>query len=311
MSFTNMGTRYNLITVLGPTASGKTRFAACLAEKINGEIISGDSRQVYQGMNLGTGKDYSDYNVNGKNIPYHLVDIAKPGYKYSVYEFQQDFCKVFREITNRKKIPVLCGGSGMYVDSVLQGYRLIYVPVNPDLLKQLEKESMSNLTKILASFKKLHNVTDISSRERLIRAIEIETYYKNHPEAEANYPEIYSLIIGIRFDREDRRKRITERLKDRLKNGMVEEVESLMNSGVSPEILIYYGLEYKYITLYLLQKLSREEMFIKLETAIHQFAKRQMTWFRGMERKGVKIHWLDGRLPMEEKIERALRLLRT
>ena len=311
MSFTKKGKRYNLITVLGPTASGKTRFAAHLAGKINGEIISGDSRQVYQGMNLGTGKDYSDYKVNGKNIPYHLVDIAKPGYKYSVYEFQQDFCKVFREITNRKKIPVLCGGSGMYVDSILQGYRLIHVPVNPDLQKQLEKESISSLTKILASFKKPHNVTDTSSRERLIRAIEIETYYKQHPEAEANCPEIYSLIIGIKFDREDRRKRITERLKDRLKNGMVEEVESLMNSGVSPETLIYYGLEYKYITLYLLQKLSREEMFTKLETAIHQFAKRQMTWFRGMERKGVKIHWLDGRLSMLEKIERTLRLLRT
>ncbi|MQY78549.1 MAG: tRNA (adenosine(37)-N6)-dimethylallyltransferase MiaA [Bacteroidetes bacterium] len=311
MSFTKKGTRYNLITVLGLTASGKTRFAAHLAEKINGEIISGDSRQVYQGMNLGTGKDYSDYNVNGKNIPYHLVDIAQPGYKYSVYEFQQDFCKVFREITNRKKIPVLCGGSGMYVDSVLQGYRLIHVPVNPDLRKELEKESMSSLAKILASFKKPHNVTDTSSRERLIRAIEIETYYKQHQEAETKNPEINSLIIGIKFDREDRRKRITERLKDRLKNGMVEEVESLMNSGVSPETLIYYGLEYKYITLYLLQKLSREEMFTKLETAIHQFAKRQMTWFRGMERKGIKIHWLDGRLPMEEKIERTLRLLRT
>lgn len=311
MSFAKKKNKYNLITVLGPTASGKTRFAACLAEKINGEIISGDSRQVYQGMNLGTGKDYFDYNVNGKNIPYHLVDIAKPGYKYSVYEFQKDFCKVFREITNRKKIPVLCGGSGMYLDSVLHGYRLIYVPVNPDLRKQLEKKSMSNLTKIFASFKKPHNVTDTSSRERLIRAIEIETYYKKHTEAEANYPEIYSLIIGIRFDREDRRKRITERLKDRLKNGMVEEVESLMNSGVSPETLIYYGLEYRYITLYLLQKLSREEMFTKLETAIHQFAKRQMTWFRGMERKGIKIHWLNGRLPMDEKIERALRLLRT
>ncbi|MBA7589660.1 tRNA dimethylallyltransferase [subsurface metagenome] len=242
MSFTKKKNRYNLITVLGPTASGKTRFAAHLAGRINGEIISGDSRQVYQGMNLGTGKDYSGYKVNGKNIPYHLVDIAKPGYKYSVYEFQQDFCKVFREITNRKKIPVLCGGSGMYVDSVLQGYRLIYVPVNPDLRKQLEKESMSSLTKILASFKKPHNVTDTSSRERLIRAIEIETYYKQHPEAETKNPEIDSLIIGIKFDRKDRRKRITERLKDRLKKGMVEEVESLMNSGVSPETLIYYGL---------------------------------------------------------------------
>jgi tRNA dimethylallyltransferase len=311
MTLPKNGRRYNLITVLGPTASGKTKFAAHLAEKIGGEIISGDSRQVYRGMDLGTGKDYSDYYVNGKNVQYHLVDIAEAGCKYSVFKFQQDFFRVFREISGREKIPVLCGGSGMYIDSVLKGYKLLRVPVNRNLRNKLEKAPMSSLSKLLASYKKLHNITDISSRKRLIRAIEIETYYVDHPEIEANYPEIDPVVFGILFDREDRRKRITQRLKDRLKAGMIEEIEFLIDSGVSAEVLIYYGLEYKYITLYLLRKLSYDDMFIRLETAIHQFAKRQMTWFRGMERKGVKIYWLDGRLSMEEKIERTLSFLRT
>jgi len=304
-----MKKKYNLITVLGPTAGNKTAFAAHLAYHINGEIISADSRQVYRKMNLGTGKDYNDYIVNNKPIPYHLIDIVEPGYKYNVFEFQQDFIKAFRQIEAKNRFPVLCGGTGLYIDAVIKGYKLVPVPPNEKLRKQLSEMTLEELAKILASMKKLHNDTDIDTKEHAIRAIEIETYYRRHPEAEIKFPDIKNLCLGIRFDRNTERQRITERLHARLASGMIEEVEGLLKNGITPESLIYYGLEYKYITLYLKGKLTYEQMFSQLNTAIHQFAKRQMTWFRKMEREGTIIHWIDGSKPMNEKIKNALELL--
>ncbi len=301
--------KYNLITVLGPTAGNKTAFAAHLAYHIGGEIISADSRQVYRNMNLGTGKDYSDYLVNNKQIPYHLIDIVDPGYKYNVFEFQQDFIKAFRHIESKKKFAVLCGGTGLYIDAVIKGYRLLHVPPDEELRKMLSEKPLSELALILASMKKLHNDTDIDTKEHAIRAIEIETYYRRHPDYQNIFPDIRNLCIGIRFDRETERRRITERLHARLAAGMIEEVEDLLNKGMKPESLTYYGLEYKYITLYLTGSLTYEQMFSQLNTAIHQFAKRQMTWFRKMEREGTEIHWIEGSKPMEEKIKTALQLL--
>jgi len=305
----HLSKNYNLITVLGPTASGKTRFAACLAKEIEGEIISADSRQVYRKMDIGTGKDYRDYIVNDWQVPYHLVDIVDPGYEYNVYEYQRDFVATYQDITNRKKFPVLCGGSGLYIEAVLKGYKLINVPVNSLLRKELDKKSMEELTEILVSFKKLHNKTDIETRKRLIRAIEIEEYYNRHPENQTDYPELNTLIIGIHFDRETRRMRITERLMQRFEGGMIKEVKKLLDSGLSYDQLIYYGLEYKYITLYLRGDIDYESMVNSLNTAIHQLAKRQMTWFRRMERNGIKIHWLDGQIPIKERIEKVMALL--
>ncbi len=299
---------YNLVTVLGHTAGGKTRFAACLAEKLKGEVISADSRQVYRHMDLGTGKDYEDYLVNGKQVPVHLIDIQEPGYEYNVYEYQNDFINVFQEVRARGSIPVLCGGSGLYIEAVLKGYRLIRVPVNHELRSTFEQESMDDLTARLAGIRKLHNKTDIVDRKRLIRALEIEVYYQEHAELDEEMPVILPIILGIKFDRLSRRKRISERLAERLDRGMIMEIQSLIDKGVTPEKLIYYGLEYKYITEYLTGQTTYEEMFANLETAIHRFAKRQMTWFRRMERLGVKIHWFDGYQPLEEKIERAVLL---
>lgn len=296
--------KYNLLTILGPTATGKTRIAAELAARIDGEIISADSRQIYRKMNLGTGKDYDDYLVGNGRVPYHLIDIHDPGYKYNVFEFQTDFIKVFTEITTRKHTPILCGGTGMYLEAILKSYKLIAVPVNEKLRESLQNKSLTELENILAGYKKLHNKTDTDTIKRAIRAIEIEEYYLAHGENKKELPEINSLIIGVKYDRNSRRKRITERLKARLEQGMVDEVQQLMNSGLSKEDLIYYGLEYKFITMYLTGNLSYTEMVEKLNTAIHQFAKRQMTWFRKMEREGTKINWLDGYMPIEEKIER-------
>jgi tRNA dimethylallyltransferase len=293
---------YNLIVVLGPTAAGKTAFAAHLAFAINGEIISADSRQIYRRMDLGTGKDYADYVVDGVTIPSHLVDIREPGYKYNVYEYQTDFFKVFEEVNQRQKWPVLCGGTGMYIEAVLQGYKMIHVPSNPELRESLSNKSLPELESILASFRQLHNNTDTDTVKRAIRAIEIETYYQSHPEIVVELPELRPFIIGVNIDREFRRKKITERLKQRLDSGMVEEVESLLDEGVSPDDLIYYGLEYKYVTSYVIGKMSFKEMKDQLNIAIHQFAKRQMTWFRGMERRGIKIHWQDVTTPMEDRI---------
>ncbi|MFC2099062.1 tRNA (adenosine(37)-N6)-dimethylallyltransferase MiaA [Bacteroidota bacterium] len=300
--------QYNLICVLGHTAGGKTRFAACLADRIVAEIISADSRQVYRRMNLGTGKDYEDYNVGGKRVPYHLVDILEPGSEYNVFEFQKDFLRVYQDIVNRKKSAILCGGSGLYIEAVLKGYHLIRVPLNKELRKQLESQSMEELVRQLSSFKKPHNITDTENRKRLVRALEIEYYYQDHPQFDKDYPDLRPLLLGINFDRDSRRRRISQRLNERLKEGMIAEVEGLLGEGIPPEKLIYYGLEYKYITEHLLGKLDYEAMASGLETAIHQFAKRQMTWFRGMERRGLKIHWIDGYATDEEKLERAMRL---
>jgi tRNA dimethylallyltransferase len=301
---------YNLITILGPTATGKTTLAAHLAAKMNGEVISADSRQVYRGMDLGTGKDYGDYFVNGEEIPSHLVDIENAGIHYNVYRFQADFIRVFKEIQSRNKFPVLCGGSGLYLEAVLKDYRLIQVPPNKELREELEGKSLDELTEILKSIKPgLHNTTDVETGRRALRAIEIEMYYKKHPEIDTSMPEINSLNIGIKFDRESRRRRITGRLKQRLEDGMLDEVKKLLDSGLAPEQLIYYGLEYKYLTLHIIGALSYDEMSRQLEIAIHQFAKRQMTWFRGMEKRGTKIHWVDGYMPLEEKLDKIQQLL--
>lgn len=304
-----MNVKYDMLTILGPTAGGKTSLAARMAFILDGEIISADSRQVYRGMDLGTGKDLDDYIVEGRQVPYHLIDIVEAGYKYNVYEYQKDFLKVYSELQNKEKYPVFCGGSGMYLDAVLKGYKLIPVPANDNLRNELEKKSSEELTSILKSFKKLHNTSDIDSRKRLIRAIEIETYYDESKDVDDYFPKINSLIVGVKFDRNSRRKKISERLKQRLDDGMIDEVRRILDSGVSPEILIYYGLEYKYLTQFILGEITFDEMFKQLETAIHQFAKRQMTWFRGMERKGFNIHWLDGYASMNEKTDRILELL--
>jgi tRNA dimethylallyltransferase len=305
----NLKMKYNLLTILGPTATGKTGLAAHLAAKINGEIISADSRQVYRGMDLGTGKDYADYFVDGVEIASHLVDIEEAGVHYNVFRFQSDFIRVFNEIRSRNKFPVLCGGSGLYIEAVLKNYRLIEVPPNKELRKELEGKTLQELTEILKNLKpKLHNHTDVETDRRAIRAIEIEKYYAENPQFDSSFPEIRSLNIGIDFDRELRRQRITARLKQRLNEGMLDEVKRLLDLGLTPEQLIYYGLEYKYLTLHLTGELSYNEMFRQLEIAIHQFAKRQMTWFRGMEKRGTKIHWIDGYLPVEEKVDAILKI---
>lgn len=303
--------KIDLITILGPTASGKTPLAAALADRLGTEIISGDSRQVYRRMDLGTGKDLVDYTVEGRQVPYHLIDIVEPGYKYNVFEYQRDFLKAYQEITEKNKLPILCGGTGMYIESVLKGYRLLPVPENPELRASLEGKSLEELTGILEGYKKLHNSTDVDTAKRAIRAIEIEEYYKQQPAEYREFPSLKSLIIGVDIDRELRREKITRRLKQRLDEGMVEEVRGLLAEGIDPENLIYYGLEYKYLTQYAIGELTFDEMFHQLETAIHQFAKRQMTWFRGMERRGFTIHWLDATLPMEEKIEHITNLINT
>ena len=301
----------DLITILGPTASGKTPLAASLAHRLNSEIISGDSRQVYRRMDLGTGKDLVDYVVEGNPIPYHLIDIVEPGYKYNVFEYQRDFLKAYQEIIAKGKLPILCGGTGMYIESILKGYRLLPVPENPELRASLEGYTLQELTQKLESYKKLHNSTDVDTVKRAIRAIEIEEFYRQQPPAYREFPSLNSLIIGVDIDRELRREKITRRLKQRLDEGMVEEVRGLLDEGIPSENLIYYGLEYKFLTQYVIGELTYEEMFHQLEIAIHQFAKRQMTWFRGMERRGFTIHWLDATLPMEEKLEQIIKLINT
>ena len=302
---------YDLITILGPTASGKTPLAAALANRLHTEIISGDSRQVYRRMDLGTGKDLADYTVEGKRIPYHLIDIAEPGTKYNVFEFQHDFLRAYEDIRRRGMTPILCGGTGMYLESVLKGYKLLPVPENPELRERLAGKSLEELAGLLASYKTLHNSTDVDTAKRAIRAIEIEEYYRTQPVDARDFPEIHSLlIIGVDINRELRREKISRRLRQRLDEGMVEEVRGLMAEGIAPGDLIYYGLEYKFLTLYIIGELSYDEMFNQLEIAIHQFAKRQMTWFRGMERRGFTIHWIDATLPMEEKVGKIMNLLK-
>lgn len=293
---------YDIIAILGPTASGKTPFAAALAARLETEIISADSRQIYRGMDLGTGKDLADYTINGHTIPHHLIDIAEPGYKYNVFEYQRDFLTAYESIKQKGCLPIVCGGTGMYLESVLKGYKLMPVPENPQLRQTLANKSLEELTELLKQYKSLHNTTDVDTVKRAIRAIEIEEHYAAHPVPEREFPTLHSLIVGVDIDRDARREKITRRLRQRLEEGMVEEVRQLLAQGIKAEDLIYYGLEYKYLTLYVIGELTYDEMFTALETAIHQFAKRQMTWFRGMERRGFTIHWVQAALPMEEKI---------
>ncbi len=301
---------YDLITVLGATAGGKTAFAAKLAHVLGREIISADSRQVYKRMDIGTGKDLEDYIVDNEKVPTHLVDIVEPGYKYNVFEYQQDFVKVFKAIRSRGKKALLCGGSGMYLEAVIKDYQLISVPHNKELRQNLENKPLEELIPVLKSYGDLHNKSDITEKKRLIRAIEIAYFYAQNPHTEQDSPDINHLILGIKFDRDSRRRRITERLKQRIENGMIEEVQRLIDEGVDKETLIYYGLEYKFITQYIKGELTYDEMFKGLQTAIHQFSKRQMTWFRRMERNGIKIHWLDGYMAMKEKLERVKEILK-
>ena len=295
---------FNLLSVIGPTASGKTSLAVQLAVAFGGEVISADSRQVYRGMDIGTGKDLEEYRVDGKRIPCHLIDIVDAGYKYNVFEYQQDFVRVWESCRERKVLPILCGGSGLYVEAVLKGYRLLPVPANEQLRSDLAGLSLPELAERLARYKKLHNTTEIDTPKRAIRAIEIEEYYLSHPCEVKDFPVVRPLIVGVDVSREVRREKITRRLHERLDQGMVEEVQRILDSGVNPEDLIYYGLEYKYLTLYLLGKLSYGDMVEQLNVAIHQFAKRQMTWFRKMEREGFKIYWLPAEMPLAEKIDK-------
>ena len=298
--------KYELITILGPTASGKTALAAALAARLDTEIISADSRQLYRGMDIGTGKDLADYVVDGKSIPYHLIDICDPGYKYNVFEYQHDFFRVFTSLRERGLVPILCGGTGLYIEAVLKGYKLLDVPPNPALRERLREKSLPELEILLASYKVLHNKTDVDSVQRAIRAIEIEEFYRTQAPDVREYAPLNSLLVGVAIDRELRREKISKRLRARLDEGMVDEVRHILSNGVAPEDLIYYGLEYKFLTLYIIGKLTYEEMVSQLEIAIHQFAKRQMTWFRGMERRGCTIHWLDATLPMADKVEQIM-----
>ena len=306
-----------MVTILGPTASGKTPLAAALAQQIGGEIISADSRQVYRRMDIGTGKDLADYLLldNGMpvNIPYHLIDICEPGTKYNLFQYQQDFFDAYNDIISRGAVPILCGGTGLYIEAVLKGYKLSPVPQNQALRDSLEGMALSELTEILTELKartgsSMHNTTDVDSCQRAIRAIEIETYNLEHPVPRRELPPVDSLIIGVNIDREARREKITRRLKARLEEGMIDEVKGLLAEGIPADDLIYYGLEYKFVTEYIVGKTTYEEMFTRLEIAIHQFAKRQMTWFRGMERRGFNIHWIDALQPMDEKVAEILEI---
>ena len=305
-----------MITILGPTACGKTSVATALAADMEGEIISADSRQVYRGMDIGTGKDLADYVVDGKSVPYHLIDIAEPGTKYNLFEYQRDFHDAYNDITSRGVLPILCGGTGLYIEAVLKGYSLSTVPQNQELRNRLEGKSLEELTALLIDLKKkngsnMHNRSDVDSCQRAIRAIKIEEHNLHHPMPERELPPVPSLIIGLDIDRDERRAKITRRLRQRLDDGMVDEIRNILNKGVAPEDLIYYGLEYKFVTEYVIGKLSFDEMFRQLEIAIHQFAKRQMTWFRGMERRGFTIHWIDAEWSMEQKISCIKQLMET
>ena len=313
-----------MITILGPTASGKTPVAAHLAAEIGGEIISADSRQVYRRMDIGTGKDLADYIVDGRQIPYHLIDIREPGTKYNLFEYQQDFLDAYEDIRSRGAVPILCGGTGLYIEAVLKGYHLSPVPQNQELRDSLEGKSLAELTEMLTELKaktgsNMHNTTDVDSCQRAIRAIEIETYNLEHPTPRRELPPVDSIIIGLDIDRELRREKITRRLKARLEERqqvgasagmtMVDEVKALLDEGIPADDLIYYGLEYKFVTEYLTGKTTYDEMVTRLEIAIHQFAKRQMTWFRGMERRGFYINWIDATLPMEDKVAKIIQIV--
>ena len=308
-----------LITILGPTASGKTTLAAHLAARLNAEIISADSRQVYRGMDIGTGKDIDDYTITGTDgnhtiIPYHLIDICAPGTKYNLFQYQEDFHKVYADIQSRRVQPILCGGTGLYIESVLKGYHLSPVPQNPALREELDGKSLEELTSILVDLKRrtgsnMHNNTDVDTAQRAIRAIEIETYNLVNPTSERELPAIDSVIIGVDIDRDERRRRISTRLKARLDEGMIDEIRGLLKLGIHADDLIYYGLEYKYVTEYCIGHITYDEMYRQLEIAIHQFAKRQMTWFRGMEKRGFSINWIDAMQPITQKVDEILKLI--
>lgn len=299
----------DLITILGPTACGKTQLAVTLADQMDGEILSADSRQVYVGMDIGTGKDLHEYIINGRQIPYHLIDIAPAGYKYNVFEYQQDFLKAFQEVQLAEHQAIMCGGSGMYLESVIRGYNLLPVPDNAALRESLEGKTLEELKEILATYKDLHNNTDTDTPKRAIRAIEIADYYKTHQMEPREFPRLKGVVIGVDMTRDMRRERITKRLEERLESGMVEEVEALIEAGISYDDLIYYGLEYKYITLYLRGDYTFDQMKQKLEMSIHQFAKRQMTWFRGMERRGVQIEWIASEWDLDRKVRTCLNIV--
>ncbi len=301
--------KQKLITVVGPTASGKTPFAVQLAAALNGEILSGDSRQLYRRMDIGTGKDLSEYSFGDTPIPYHLIDIREPGEKYTLYEYQRDFHAAYQSICSRGKRAILCGGTGLYIESVLRGYHLPDVPANTALRSRLEEKSLAELTAILRDYGPLHNSTDTDTKKRAIRAIEIADYRSQRDPADAAYPPLESIILGLQIDRDLRREKISRRLVARLREGMIEEVRQLLNEGIAADDLIYYGLEYKFVTLHVTGVLTFDEMNRQLEIAIHQFAKRQMTWFRGMERRGFTIHWIDAALPMEQKLQQAYSLI--
>lgn len=304
-----------MITILGPTASGKTTLAATLAAEVGGEVISADSRQVYRGMDIGTGKDLADYVVGTCHVPYHLIDICEPGSKYNLFEYQRDFLDAYTRVCRRGAVPILCGGTGLYIEAVLKGYRLLPVPENKELRQTLQGKTMQELTDMLVGLKRLnrsnmHNATDVDTPKRAIRAIEIETFYRDTPVEERAFPKIDTVIAGVSIDRDERRRRITARLRQRLDEGMADEVKGLLERGVSAEDLMYYGLEYKYVTQYVTGQTSYEDMVAALETAIHQFAKRQMTWFRGMERRGFRISWIDASLPLADKVAQVRALAR-
>ena len=300
---------FDLITILGPTACGKTKLAVALADRVGGEILSADSRQVYRGMDIGTGKDLADYRVGDRTIPYHLIDIAEPGSKYNVYEFQGDFLKAYKGVVERGAVPVMCGGTGLYLESVLRGYRLIPVPENPELRRSLEGKTLAELTEILKGYKTLHNTTDVDTCKRAIRAIEIEECYRNTPVEVGAFPTLKSLNIGVDISRDQRRELISSRLEKRLQEGMIDEIKGLLDRGISADDLIYYGLEYKYVTLYVTGQLEYKYLLQELEVAIHQFAKRQMTWFRGMERRGIHLEWIPFEWPTQKKVDRIVELM--
>lgn len=301
--------RPEMITLLGPTACGKTTLAVALAARLGTGVISADSRQVYRRMDIGTGKDLSDYLLpDGRRVPCYLTDIVEPGYRYNVFEYQRDFLTVYQRLRADGQLPVLCGGTGMYIEAVLRGYRLVSVPVNEPLRADLEGKSLEELTAILSRYKTLHNTTDVDTVKRAVRGIEIEEYYATHPATEVEFPSIRSLVVGLDVSREVRRERISRRLRQRLDDGMVDEVRGLLAEGLTADDLMYYGLEYKFVTQYVVGQLTYDDMVRQLETAIHQFAKRQMTWFRGMERRGTPIHWLDASLSTDEKVAEIIHL---
>lgn len=302
---------YNLIGIVGPTATGKTNLATHLAKQIDGEIISADSRQIYRGMDLGTGKDLDEYTIDNVTIPYHLIDIHDAGYQYNLYEYQKDFVKAFETVQSHGRQPILCGGTGLYVEAVLKGYVLVNVPPNETLRAKYEGKTLDQLTAILKSYPnhKLHNKTDVETVKRALRAIEITDYYQTHHIESQDYPTLNPIIFGVKIDRNLRRSKISKRLKERLNSGMIEEVKNLISQGVDPEKLIYYGLEYKFVTNYVLGNISYDEMYNRLEIAIHQFAKRQMTWYRGMEKRGTPIHWIEATDSMESKVNQIIEAL--